>query len=299
MSTNDISKDTKEKSKAKTIIISITILILLACSLLLYSRYVETSGLNIKEYKVTSEKITDNFHGLKIVHLSDIHYGTTIDEKSLKNIVDKINTLKPDIVVLTGDLLDTETNINDSYDIIVKQLSNIKTTIGKYAIKGDQDYNFNEWDSIIENSGFINLNNTYTKIYKNKNNYLLLSGVDSNIYDNDINKKLQTTKDLLNNLNEDERNATYKILLLHEPDYIDYINDVDFDLILAGHSLGGQIRIPFIGSIKSPNGALKYHKDYYKINNSNVYVSTGLGTTKYKFRLFNKPSINFYRIMKK
>lgn len=65
----------------------------------MYSRYVETSGLNIKEYKVTSEKITDNFHGLKIVHLSDIHYGTTIDEKSLKNIVDKINTLKPDIVV--------------------------------------------------------------------------------------------------------------------------------------------------------------------------------------------------------
>lgn len=291
-------EETKKKRLKKIIGIILSLLIL-ACTILLYSRYVATSGLVIKEYKVTNEKITDNFHGLKIVHISDIHYGTTIDKKDLQNIVKKVNLLKPDIVVLTGDLLDEETDINASKDILIQQLSNIKTTIGKFAIEGNHDDNFEEWSTIIENSGFINLNDTYDKIYKEKNNYILISGVSTNISENnDINAKLQSTKDFLNTVSEEEKASIYKILLLHEPDFIDNINDIEFDLVLAGHSHDGQIKLPFIGALQTPIYAKKYYQEHYKVNATDIYISSGLGTSKIKFRLFNRPSINFYRITK-
>lgn len=292
--------DDKKNKRIKLFLMIILSLTIFICAILLYSRYVATTGLIIKEYKVTSEKITENFHGLKIVHISDIHYGTTIGEKEIKNIVNKVNLLKPDIVVLTGDLLDEETNINTSQNIISKQLSNIKATIGKFAIKGNHDNKFEEWDKIIESSGFINLDESYDKIYKNENNYILISGVSTNINENNnINDKLQSTKDFLNTLPEEQKNTLYKILLLHEPDFVDNIQDIEFDLILAGHSHNGQIKLPFIGALKTPIYSKKYYKEHYIINTTDLYISSGLGTSKIKFRLFNRPSINFYRITKK
>ena len=88
----------------------------------------------------------------------------------------------------------------------------------------------------------------------------------------------------------------YNILLIHEPDYIKDINYSKYDLILAGHSHGGQVRLPLIGSIYNPNGSKLYHNDYYKINNTDLYISSGLGTSIYDFRLFNRPSFNLYRL---
>lgn len=72
-----------------------------------------------------------------------------------------------------------------------------------------------------------------------------------------------------------------------------------YDLVLTGHSHGGQVRIPFIGKLYTPEGAKKYYDEYYKINNTDLYISSGLGTSMYKFRLFNRPSFNFYRITNK
>lgn len=289
-----------KKNIIKKIIVAVLIATSIICGTLLYSRFISTSGLIIKEYKVENKKITDNFHGLKIVHISDMHYGTTINKKELENIVEKINLLKPDIVVLTGDLLDETTDIKNSKKDIINSLSNIKVTIGKFAITGNHDQQFTEWNSIIESSGFININDNYDRIYKNDTNYILLSGVSTNMFDNNnINDKLQSTKDFINTIPEEERDSIYKILLLHEPDFIDNIEDIDFDLILSGHSHGGQIRIPFIGAIETPIYSKKYYEEYYKINNSDLYISSGLGTSKLKFRFFNKPSINFYRITKK
>lgn len=290
----------KKNTILKKIIITTLIITAVACTFLLYSRFIGTKGLIIKEYKVENQKITDNFHGLKIVHISDVHYGTTIYKKELDNIVKKINLLKPDIVVLTGDLLDDNTDIKTAEKEIIKSLSNIDATIGKFAITGNHDSKFSEWESIIKNSGFTNINDTYDRIYKDGTNYILLSGISTNMFENnDINTKLQTTKDFINTVPEEEKNNIYKILLLHEPDFIDNITDIEFDLILAGHSHNGQVKLPFVGAVKTPIYSTKYYDEHYKINNSDLYISSGLGTSKVKFRLFNKPSINFYRITKK
>ena len=279
----------------KKIIITLIIIILLISSVLLYSRFIATKGLKVKEYKVVNTKITDSYHGLKIVHLSDIHYGSTINEKELNNIVDKINEIKPDIVVLTGDLLDER--INFDKDIIINCLSKIEANLGKYAVSGNHDLPNDDFNYIITESGFTNLDNSYDLIYYKSNEPIIISGIGYN--GEDVGIKTEQFDKYISELKVDDIKPIYSILLVHAPDTVDNLDLSKYDLVLAGHSHGGQVRLPFIKPIYTPDGAKKYYEEYYKINNTDLYMSSGLGTSMYKFRLFNKPSFNFYRITNK
>ena len=93
----------------------------------------------------------------------------------------------------------------------------------------------------------------------------------------------------------------FSITLTHEPDTVDLIDPTKTQLILAGHSHNGSVRIPFINkSIFNKEGAKKYNQDYYKVNNNDLYISSGLGTNNYVgFRLFCRPTISLYRISNK
>lgn len=261
-------------------------------SLVLYSRYISTDGLRVKEYKVMDSELTDNFHGLKIVHISDLHYGTTFNYKNLVKVLDKIKNIKPDIVVLTGDLFDSKVKLNDNKkQKLVKLLSSIDTTIGKYAISGEDDIDL-DWDQIIKESDFTNLNDDYTSIYDNGSNYIFMGGISSN-------KKSDTKiANYLKTLKDDDK-PVYNILLIHKPDYISNFDYAKYDLILAGHCHGGQIRLPFVGPLLLPKGAKNYNNEHYLLNNTNLYISYGLGTSDVYFRFLNKPSINFYRLTNK
>lgn len=287
-----------EEKKKHPIIKFIIIFILIIAAILLYSRFIATKGLATKEYKITSSSIQDNFHGFKIVHISDIHYGRTTDKKDLNNMVKEVNLLKPDIVVLTGDLIDKDTKLDDILKgEISEALNSINANVGKYAISGNHDNNFSEWESIINDGGFKNLNDTYELIYNDGYTPILLAGLSSNL-NNQIDITERYNKILEYSSNENIKEL-YKILLIHEPDYISNIDHSNFNLILAGHSHNGQVRLPFIGGIILPNGAKKYYKEHYKINNTDLYISSGMGTSGISFRLFNKPSINFYRLTNK
>lgn len=287
-----------EEKKKHPIIKFIIIFILIIAAILLYSRFIATKGLATKEYKITSSSIQDNFHGFKIVHISDVHYGRTTDKKDLNNMVKEVNLLKPDIVVLTGDLIDKDTKLDDILKgEISEALNSINANVGKYAISGNHDNNFSEWESIINDGGFKNLNDTYELIYNDGYTPILLAGLSSNLNNQiDITERYNKILEYSNNENIKE---LYKILLIHEPDYISNIDHSNFNLILAGHSHNGQVRLPFIGGIILPNGAKKYYKEHYKINNTDLYISSGMGTSGISFRLFNKPSINFYRLTNK
>ena len=95
----------------------------------------------------------------------------------------------------------------------------------------------------------------------------------------------------------DNSDISYKIILVHEPDYIDNIlTSYNVNLVLAGHSHNGQINIPYIKNFFLPYGSRKYYENYYKVNDTDLYISSGIGESSVNFRLFNKPSINFYRI---
>lgn len=290
--------ENKHNNFLKITISVFIIIILLSCFTLLYSRYLATSNIKIKEYKITSDKITDNFHGLKIVHITDIHYGRITKKKELDELSKKINLTNPDIVVLTGDLIDKDTDLT-SYMIneLTDFLNSIKVKIGKYAIKGEHDSNFDNWDIIIENSGFINLNDNYDKIYDNDSiNNIFIAGISTNLKsDKKIEEKISIINNYFNATPEDNK-SNYNILLIHEPDYIDKFDYSKFDLILAGHSHNGQIRLPIIGAIIKTNGSKKYYDPYYKLNNTDLYISSGIGVSNNNFRLFNKPSFNLYRL---
>ena len=287
---NEQLKENK-KTKSKKIIKILFFIIFILIIILLYSRFIGTKGLKVKEYKIVNENFTDNFYGLKIVHITDLHYGNTTNKSDLKKIVDKVNLIKPDIIVFTGDLLDKDLN-NEELEEFKSILNNMKSNIKKYAVNGNHDENFSE---ILKETGFTDLNNNYDSLYNSNNSVILFSGINTN---DDINDAIKN----INNFLSDEQNTNniiYKIMLMHEPDKILDFDYNNYDLILAGHSHNGQITIPFIGSLYKPNGSKKYYREYYELEDTKLYISGGIGTSTLKFRLFNKPSINLYRLTSK
>ena len=274
--------------------VKVLIFIIIICTLFfLYSRYIETNLFNIKEYPVVNSNIPSNFYGLKIVQISEIHYKSINDKKYLNKVVKKINLLKPDIVILSGDLFDSNIKYSKSdYEDLVNILKNINYNIGKYAIIGEED-NLDKWNYVIENSDFINLNDNFDFIYNEGLDPILLVGISSNYKNNHIKS---TMNEIYSKINIDYK---YSILVLHEPDFIDDINYNKFNLILAGHSHKGEIVLPFINGIIKKKYSSKYFDDYYNLDNTELYISSGLGTGKYKLRFLNPPSINFYRLRNK
>lgn len=95
----------EEKKKFHKLLNSILFVIILSLGIVFYSKYVGVKGLIVKEYRVESNILTKNFSGLKIVHFSDLLYKSTVDRDDIKKLINKINTLRPDIIVFTGDLI--------------------------------------------------------------------------------------------------------------------------------------------------------------------------------------------------
>lgn len=281
----------KKKKKRHHFILKIfLILITLFILCILYMHFIGTKGLFVREYKVTSTNLPDSFHGFKIVQFTDLHYLTTIKEKELNNLVNKINELKPDIVVFTGDLIDRDTTYTEEdLNILVTYLNKIKATTGLYAIKGNHDYSNDYFEKVINQTNFEILNNKYELIYYKGNIPIIITGTGSIIEnDCDIDKAFSY-----------EEEGLYTISLIHEPDITDNIlSKYHTDLILAGHSHNGQIRLPAIGAIMKVEEGKKYPNEDYTIDNTKLYVSGGLGTSWYQFRLFTHPSINLYRLTK-
>lgn len=254
---------------------------------ILYAYFIGTKGLIVKEYKIDAS-IPKSFDGLKIVHLSDIHYNRTIKEKELKKIVKKVNLINPDIIVITGDVLDNDIEAEDSKEILTKYFKEMNAKIGKFVVNGNHDLKYDYWQDIMNDSGFKVLNNTYELIYYESNDPIIIAGMSSS--SDNIKDKLNDYYSFIK-----ENDIKYKILILHEPDTIDNI-DNNFDLILAGHSHNGQVRLPLIGATILPDGAKRYYKEHYTINNTELYISSGLGTSTLPLRFLDHPSINFYRI---
>lgn len=280
---NKKEKETKETKENKS---HIFIYILLFIGLIIiYSRYIATTGIQIKEYSIINNKIPESFKGFKVVHFSDLKYGSTTDQKYLKKLVNKINELNPDIIIFTGDLVSSNYKLTDNdKKAIIENLNKLDPKIDIYSIRGDNDIN-ETYNSIITQTKIIEINNLNKLIYYKGDTPIMLIGLDDSINGNQ-------SLDMAFNY---EENNYYKILIAHEPDTYEKIKDKNIDLFLAGHSLNGQVRLPFIGSIYTPTGAKKYYDSKYKIDNTEIYISNGLGTSKIPYRLNNRPSINLYR----
>ena len=277
----------------KKILSIILIILILILSLLVYSRFIGIKGLNTNEI-IIEDTIPESYNNLKIIHFADIHYKKVITEKEIKNLIIEINKTKPDLVFFTGDLTDEDYQLKTKdINFLIKELSKIETKYGSYAILGDQDINNREIvNNIYIQSNFTLLENASTIIQNEQNDKILLIGLTNSKNEQSNIKEL---------IKPTSNNISYKIILTHEPDTTDIIlrEDNTIPLILSSHSINGSINIPIIKKFLLPENAKKYYKPHYQINNTNLYITNGIGLNQINFRLFNKPSINLYKLKKK
>ncbi len=264
------------------IIITIVILIILGYC---WMHFIEPKIIIVKDYNLSSTKIPKSFDGFKIVHFSDIHFGRTTNEKEVNTVVDKINEIKPDIVLFSGDLFDPYINLSDNNINFLKDaFSRINAKLKKYAVYGDYDIQYKEkYDEILNNANFEILNGENKAIYYNGNVPIYISGASS------ISK---TTPDYSKSFKKDKDGL--QLFLSHEPGVIMDVK-ANADFIFSGHTLGGLIRLPFIGGIKKATNSLNYELGKYTEGNTTLFVNNGIGTEDYSLRLFNFPTIYCYR----
>ncbi len=268
----------KENENKHTFFKIFAAFIILFTILLLYARYINTKGLQVKEIPIYDANLPIEYNGFKIAHFSDIHFGRTTNEEDLKKVVKELNELNADIVIFTGDLFDKKNITEKEVELFTKYFQEIKAKLFKFAIPGDYDLNnLNTYINILNASDFIYLENSSKLIYQNSSSPLNIIG-------------LKNTE----NINKLTNNTYFNIVLIHKPDLTPSI--LNSHLIFAGHSLGGQIKIPFIGGLRKKEGAKTYIDEYYELDNSKLYISSGIGTEDFSFRFLNKPSITLYRL---
>lgn len=274
----------KQKKKEKR---NIFIYLLFFIALLfLYGYYIEPKNLSIKEYKIENKDIPDSFDSLKIIHFSDVHYKSTVDITFLKKIVNLINKQKPDLVIFTGDFLDKRFNYKTKeIEEIKDELNKIESTLGNFAVSGNHDMVNNPEDfKNIFSENFTILENEEKLIYYKETTPISLVGF-SDALETKVNYEIL-----------EKENNYFRFIMLHEPDEYEKIKEYDFDILFSGHSHNGQVRLPLIGTVYTPVGSKKYYQEYYKLDNREIFISNGIGTSGLDVRFLSSPSINLYRI---
>ena len=274
----------KQKKKEKR---NIFIYLLFFIALLfLYGYYIEPKNLSIKEYKIENKDIPDSFDSLKIIHFSDVHYKSTVDITFLKKIVKLINKQNPDLVIFTGDFLDKRFDYsNKEIDEVKNELNKIESTLGNFVVSGNHDMVNNPEDfKNIFSENFTILENEEKLIYYKETTPISLVGF-SDALETKVNYEIL-----------EKENNYFRFIMLHEPDEYEKIKEYDFDIMFAGHSHNGQVRLPLIGTIYTPVGSKKYYQEYYKLDNREIFISNGIGTSGLDVRFLSTPSINLYRI---
>lgn len=252
-----------------------------------YSVY-ESYSVKIKRDEVISTDIPSEFENIKIVFISDIHCSLYFGEKRVKNIADKINKLTPDIIILGGDY----NYGNDKYiKECFKGLKELKSKYGVLAVLGNHDYGEKkeETEKEILKNGFYLINNKSYNIIKNKQ-IIRVGGVGDYIYDfQELNKVTMNIK-----------KTDFCLLVSHNPDFVEKIEEDKVDLVLSGHTHGGQITFfrKWFPLINSEYGK-KYLGGIVKNKNTTVIVSHGVGTIVLPLRFCAKPEINLITIKKK
>ena len=248
--------------------------------------------LSVDIVTISDPLIPDSFENIKVLYFSDVHYNKFMDRDRLTVIVTRINQLDPDIVLFGGDLFDHPSVEYPSTDIqneLISLLSSIQAPLGKYAVFGNHDLESPRTQQMTANvliaSGFELLVNQNIPIYNKSEEYIRMIGLDSQLLGNpDVELAYQGTSE-----NE------FIITLSHTPDIIDNL-PVTTDWVLAGHSHGGQIRLPIFNELYTVPYARKYVSGTHVVNGIRLDISNGVGTTRWDVRLFADPQIHLYTL---
>lgn len=269
----------------KWIFTFVLILVLIGVLCVGYAHFIEPNRLTVKETQDTSYSMKEP---ITIAVFADTHFGFQYDTDMFQKVVDKVNENPPDILLFAGDLIDNLNQYSGDISEISKKLSMMKANLGKYAVFGNHDYGGGaeyKYETIMNQGGFkVLVNETVT--FRKKN--LRLIGIDDLLIG-------YGDPSVVNRADA----SMYNLVLCHEPDIIDNILNSNTDYMVAGHTHGGQIRIPFYTEQFLPSYGEKYVKGKYELKNKNqtvLYVNSGLGTTKIPARLGAVPELTYITI---
>jgi len=254
--------------------------------------YVGNNKIDVTEHVYKTDKISKKLDGFTIVQISDLHnkeFG-----KNNRKLIAKVREARPDIIVITGDIIDfNKTNVDIAVNT-AKRLSDIAVT---YYVTGNHEYgiNANSLDKLmkgLENAGVIIMQNRLEII----NDNMCVIGLDEREiigYGGEAYSK-GTPKRTIESLIEaaDVEKDKLKILLSHEPQI--YKKYELCDIVFTGHAHGGQFRIPFVnkGFVAPDQGFFpKYTEGRHDYKGSTMYISRGLGNSIIPQRIFNNPEI--------
>ena len=274
------------KRKSKTILTLISFLLIILIGWTLWGN----TALEVNEYEIVSDRIPKEFDGFRIAQVSDLHNAEFGEGNS--KLIQLLSQTEPDIIVLTGDLIDSrQTNIK----IALAFAQEAMKIAPVYFVSGNHEARVSEYEDLkmgLAEAGVIVLENQKVEITR-EGESITLMGIDdpsfqeSYLFGDAESVARQAIDDLQN------ESDGYTILLSHRPELFELYVETGMDLVFSGHAHGGQFRLPFIGGLVAPNQGFfpKYDAGLFSEENTTMIVSRGVGNSIVPLRFNNRPEI--------
>lgn len=270
----------------KRIRIGLAAVVLLIGSIAFWAFFVEPNRLVVRHETIQVDQLPPELDGLRIAVLGDIHAGSAfIDERKLQTIVERTNQLQPEMIVIAGDYVAGDNRrhpLRMEPEVFAPILKNFRAPLGVYSVLGNHDWWFDglRVRRALEQNGIKVLENEVVKIDRNGTSFWLVGFAD-----------LWTrSQRILETLDQAPRDAPL-IALTHNPDMFPKLPS-SVPLLLAGHTHGGQIRLPFIGPVvEASRVSEEYVRGHVVENGRHLFVTVGIGTSIMPVRFGATPEI--------
>ena len=276
----------RKLSKTHQTLISIAVLIVLAILFVFW----QNNSLVISEHDYINESLPSDFDGFKIAHISDLHNKSF--GKDQIRLLEKLKGVSPDMIVITGDLIDRRKYDLDVAMMFIKGAVDVAPV---YYVSGNHEAWSGEFSLIKESllsAGVSVLDNEKLKITKG-HSWINILGVSDPDFLTSSYMDGTNISDMSKKLEEWSAEQGFKILLSHRPELLDLYSHNKMDLIFTGHAHGGQFRIPLMGGLVAPDQGLfpEFTSGLHTRGSSTMFISRGLGNSIVPIRIFNRPEI--------
>lgn len=245
----------------------------------------QNNSITINKITFTSEKVPEAFDGYRILHISDLHNKKFGNNQ--KNLLSKIKQLEPNIIVITGDLIDSN---NPDIEIAMDFIKGAIDIAPVCFVSGNHENWSGLYDSLksqMEEEGVKVLDNQRAEISKGDSSIDIIGLPDYSF----VQEHGDNARNLLDSLIESDDRLT--ILLSHRPELFDVYSSAGVDLAFTGHAHGGQFRLPFVGGLIAPDQGFfpKLTEGIHTNNNTSMVISRGIGNSIIPVRIFNRPEL--------
>ena len=248
------------------------------------------TALEINEYEILSDRIPQGFDGFRIAQVSDLH-NAEFGEENWK-LIKMLSQTDPDIIVLTGDLIDSR---RTDLDVALEFAWQAGKIARVYYVSGNHEARVPEYEDLkngLVKAGAVILENQKVQITREGESITLMGIDDPSFQENYLFGDAEgVAKQAISDLKD--ASDGYTILLSHRPELFDTYVDSGVDLVFSGHAHGGQFRLPFVGGLVAPNQGFfpKYDAGQFDEENTTMIVSRGVGNSIIPIRFNNRPEI--------